>query len=133
MFKTICFILKGYRLKLLLLINISHNVLIFCLNAVKEKEKNRSIGKVALGGPFSLTDHNGKAVTDKDFHGKWILLYFGFTHCPDICPDELEKMGQAIDIVGKLFSNVRNQTSFCVCFNNIIVILTLRYTCNMEV
>lgn len=68
---------------------------------IKEKEKNRSIGKVALGGPFSLTDHNGKAVTDKDFHGKWILLYFGFTHCPDICPDELEKMGKAIDIVDK--------------------------------
>ncbi|KAL9971438.1 hypothetical protein ACROYT_G023959 [Oculina patagonica] len=68
---------------------------------VKEKEMSRSIGKVALGGPFSLTDHNGNAVTDKDFHGKWILLYFGFTHCPDICPDELEKMGQAIDIVDK--------------------------------
>ena len=77
------------------------NCNLLCSIAVKEKEMSKSIGKVALGGPFSLTDHNGNAVTDKDFHGKWILLYFGFTHCPDICPDELEKMAQAIDIVGK--------------------------------
>lgn len=72
----------------------------------KDKAKKRSIGKVALGGPFCLTDQNGKAVTDKDFLGKWILLYFGFTHCPDICPDELEKMAKAIDIVGKYTQSI---------------------------
>lgn len=79
----------------------SNGFFLFNFNLEKEKAKKRSIGKVALGGPFSLTDHNGKAVTDKDFLGKWILLYFGFTHCPDICPDELEKMGEAIDLVGE--------------------------------
>jgi protein SCO1/2 len=65
-------------------------------NKIVEKERTRSLGKAALGGPFSLVDHNGKRRTDKDFHGSWILLYFGFTFCPDICPDELEKMSQVV-------------------------------------
>ena len=69
--------------------------------AEKKNEAQRSIGKVSLGGPFNLTDHTGKAVSDKDFRGKWVLLYFGFTHCPDICPEELDKMSEAINIVGR--------------------------------
>lgn len=68
--------------------------------AVIEKERNKSIGKAALGGPFSLIDHNNKPTKSEDYLGQWILLYFGFTHCPDICPDELEKMIEVVDEIG---------------------------------
>ena len=60
-----------------------------------------SAGKAAIGGPFTLVDGEGKTYTDKDLRGQFALLYFGFTYCPDICPDELEKMAKAIQELGK--------------------------------
>lgn len=58
------------------------------------------VGEAKVGGPFSLISHEGKRVTDADLHGEFALLYFGFTYCPDICPDELEKIAAAVDAVG---------------------------------
>jgi protein SCO1/2 len=51
----------------------------------------------AIGGPFQLVDQNGRSVTQADFAGKFMLIYFGFTYCPDVCPTELQVMGNAMD------------------------------------
>ena len=53
-----------------------------------------------IGGPFALTDQHGARRTDADFRGKFMLVYFGFTYCPDICPTDLQQMGMAVDRLG---------------------------------
>jgi cytochrome oxidase Cu insertion factor (SCO1/SenC/PrrC family) len=57
-------------------------------------------GKALVGGPFSLTDSSGKHVTDKDFRGRDMLVFFGFTSCPDICPASLQLMSTVLDKLG---------------------------------
>jgi cytochrome oxidase Cu insertion factor (SCO1/SenC/PrrC family) len=54
-----------------------------------------------IGGPFELVDHTGKRRTDVDFRGKLLLVYFGFTYCPDICPTDLQAIGLALDRLGE--------------------------------
>lgn len=54
----------------------------------------------SVGGPFSLTDQNGRAVTDKDFKGEPFLVFFGFTNCPDICPTTLYEMSEVLRRLG---------------------------------
>jgi protein SCO1/2 len=53
-----------------------------------------------VGGPFRLTDHNGRQVTEQDFKGKPFLVFFGFTHCPDICPTALFEMSETLRRLG---------------------------------
>jgi protein SCO1 len=57
-------------------------------------------GKALVGGPFKLVDQHGKTVTDKDFRGRYMLVFFGFTHCPDICPAELQVISAALEALG---------------------------------
>jgi len=67
----------------------------------REKEeqcrRDQAVGRPDIGGPFKLTDVHGKPFGSEDLKGKWSLLYFGFTFCPDICPDELDKMTEALN------------------------------------
>jgi cytochrome oxidase Cu insertion factor (SCO1/SenC/PrrC family) len=53
-----------------------------------------------VGGPFELIDHTGKTRTDADFRGKLLIVYFGYTFCPDICPTDLMQIGLAVDKLG---------------------------------
>ena len=54
----------------------------------------------AIGGPFALIDHNGKAITHRDLEGSPTLIFFGFTHCPDVCPTTLMEISQVFEQLG---------------------------------
>ncbi len=53
-----------------------------------------------IGGTFMLEDHTGRVVRDEEFRGKFMLIYFGYTFCPDVCPTGLQTIGQAMDLLG---------------------------------
>lgn len=60
-----------------------------------------------FGGPFTLTAHDGRTVSDTDLHGQFALIFFGYTHCPDICPTDLSAMTSGIESAGKAGDNVQ--------------------------
>ncbi len=60
-----------------------------------------------FGGPFSLTDHNRQVRTDRDFRGKYLLIFFGYTYCPDICPLDMSIIAQSMDILGDAATGVQ--------------------------
>lgn len=60
----------------------------------------RTSGEALVGGPFTLTDHRGNTFTEKNLEGRYSLIFFGYTYCPDVCPTELQVMSAAIDQLG---------------------------------
>jgi protein SCO1/2 len=60
-----------------------------------------------IGGPFALIDHTGKPRTDEDFRGKLLVIYFGYSYCPDVCPTDLQQIGLAVDGLGAAAESVQ--------------------------
>jgi protein SCO1/2 len=59
-----------------------------------------STAPISVGGPFALTDHTGKRVTEADYRGRVILVFFGYTYCPDVCPATLNNISDALRLLG---------------------------------
>jgi cytochrome oxidase Cu insertion factor (SCO1/SenC/PrrC family) len=64
-------------------------------------------GRGSVGGPFMLTDHTGKPRSDTEFRGKLMIVYFGYTYCPDVCPTDLMAITQALDALGSAAGEVQ--------------------------
>ncbi|VDK68576.1 unnamed protein product [Onchocerca ochengi] len=83
-------------------------ILVIILSGLREKkmrelesERKQTIGKARIGGSWELIDFDGKLGGSEQLKGNWLLLYFGFTHCPDVCPDSIEKMVEVVEILEK--------------------------------
>lgn len=86
------------------------------LRLQKEAEAKRGMGKPLIGGQFSLIDTKKQPFTHENLKNEnkvFSILYFGFTHCPDVCPDELDKLGEMLAILGK--SGIELQPVFITC------------------
>ncbi len=96
------------RLIILALICICIGIGIYAIPApVNDASKpSKSTGQALIGGPFKLTNHLGETVTEKDFQGKYSLVYFGFTFCPDVCPTDLSIISQAMQLLGDDANNI---------------------------
>ncbi|VWU53194.1 Cg3 protein, partial [Hepatocystis sp. ex Piliocolobus tephrosceles] len=119
---------------------------LYILQCEKHKEKkgisetsSENIGKPLIGGPFTLIDQDGKVITNEKLKKKFCLIYFGFTYCPDICPQELEKQTIVIEQLTKKYGNIitpvfitvdpKRDTvaqikEYCKSFSNKLVALT---------
>jgi protein SCO1/2 len=85
---------------LLLVAALAGGILWYQSERVPRLGQTVSEGRMDVGGPFRLMDQDGKPRSDADFRGKYMLIYFGYTFCPDVCPTTLAAMGQALEQIG---------------------------------
>jgi protein SCO1/2 len=82
---------RPHRLRPILFLSLA-----MALSACSGATEEPPLKGAAIGGPFALTNQDGRPMTDRDFAGKYRIMYFGFTHCPDVCPTDLAVIGQAL-------------------------------------
>ena len=73
----------------------------------KNRDNPRITGVATIGGPFELVNHKGETVRDTDYRGSYLLVMFGFTNCPDVCPTELQLITEALGVLGPTAKKVR--------------------------
>ena len=69
--------------------------------------KTIKTGTAAIGGPFALVSTSGETVTDKTYRGKWLLIFFGYTYCPDVCPTALNNMSVTLEKLGGVAKEIQ--------------------------
>jgi len=99
--------MPGSRVRALLVILSLFGVVLFCDVAAAEEQPSAAqmmddlmYGRGTVGGPFTLTDQTGRTRSDSEFRGKLMVVYFGYTYCPDVCPADLMAITQALDALG---------------------------------
>ena len=76
-------------------------------SSATEMMEDLMYGRGTVGGPFTLTDQNGQKSSDSEFRGKLMIVYFGYTFCPDVCPADLMAITQALDALGAAAEGVQ--------------------------
>ncbi len=85
----------------MIVVSLAAAVVILALRDDSLPGRTQHIGEALVKSEFNLVNHLGQRVTQKDFSGRWQLVFFGFTYCPDVCPTTLASMGKVIDDLGK--------------------------------
>ena len=75
--------------------------LVACQPAAKQPHQLPPLAGARIGGPFALIDQDGRAVTDRDFAGKYRIVYFGYTFCPDVCPTDMQAVGAGLSLLDR--------------------------------
>jgi protein SCO1/2 len=106
--------MPGPRARAWLLIASLFGGVLFCNGTAAEEQPSAAqmmddlmYGRGSVGGPFTLTDQAGKPRSDTEFRGKLMIVYFGYSYCPDVCPTDLMAITQALDALGPAAADVQ--------------------------